>query len=332
MKVQVDYDELSEDQKHIDRYIASAILKLHKQEMLRLIGDDKPIDTKHFFVICVNAIGSCFGSTGPLSPRYPSSEAYRLKFPVITVTDMVRAQRFLFNKLGIHQAYAVIGGSLGGMQALCFAIEHPNFTKRVIVLAATYATQPWAIAFNKIAMQAVVNDPRFEGGHYDVDAFKEEGLASLALGRMAGHISFLSPDSMAKKFGRNYVDTDGLYELFGRFQVEKYLEYNGYNFSKRFDPLSYLYIVKAMNIFDSTRNFESLHDSLSRIRAKLTLISFKGDLLFLPQEMEAIKKTMDDLGRAQLAEYIEIDSKYGHDAFLVELDKFDMHIHRALKG
>ena len=295
-----------------------------------MIGDGKPIDTKRFFVICVNVIGSCFGSTGPLSPRYPSGESYRLKFPVITVTDMVRAQRFLFDKLGIYQAYAVIGGSLGGMQALCFAIEHPNFTKRVIVLASTYATQPWAIAFNKIAMEAVVNDPKFKGGHYDVDAFKEEGLSSLALGRMVGHISFLSPDSMAKKFGRNYVDTDGLYELFGRFQVERYLEYNGHSFSKRFDPLSYLYIVKAMNIFDATRNFESLHDSLSRIRAKLTLISFKGDLLFLPEEMEAIKRTMDDLGRSHLAEYIEIDSKYGHDAFLVELDKFDMHIHRAL--
>ncbi|NLC28180.1 MAG: homoserine O-acetyltransferase, partial [Campylobacteraceae bacterium] len=128
-----------------------------------------------------------------------------------------------------------------------------------------------------------------------------------------------------------YVETDGLYELFGRFQVERYLEYNSHNFSKRFDPLSYLYIIKAMNIFDATRNFESLHDSLSNIKAKLTLIGFKGDLLFLPKEMEDIKKTMDDLGRAHLAEYIEIDSKYGHDAFLVELDKFNMHVERALE-
>lgn len=297
-----------------------------------LIGDGKVLDTTRYFVICVNVLGSCYGSTGPMSPRYPSSEPYRLKFPVVTITDMVRAQRFLFDKLGIHKAHAVIGGSLGGMQALCFAIEHPNFTKRVISLAATYATQPWAIAFNKIAMEAVVNDPKFQEGQYDPKTIQEEGLVSLALGRMAGHISFLSPDSMAKKFGRNYVDTDGLYELFGRFQVERYLEYNGHNFSKRFDPLSYLYIIKAMNIFDATRNFESLHDSLSHVRAKLTLIGFRGDLLFLPEEMETIKKTMDDLGRGHLAEYIEIDSKYGHDAFLVELDKIDMHIKRALEA
>ncbi|MDY0237358.1 MAG: homoserine O-acetyltransferase [Campylobacterales bacterium] len=296
-----------------------------------MIGEGKAIDTDKFFVICVNIIGSCFGTTGPMSPRGKDKEPYRLKFPVITVTDMVRAQRVLFNSLGINSAYAVIGGSLGAMQALCFAIEHPNFSKRIIALAGTYATQPWAIAFNKIAMEAIINDPRFKGGLYDKDAFNEEGLSSLALGRMVGHISFLSPDSMAKKFGRHYVETDGLYELFGRFQVERYLEYNSHNFSKRFDPLSYLYIIKAMNIFDATRNFESLQDSLSNIVAKLTLISFKGDLLFLPKEMEEIKKTMYDLGRSSLVEYIEIDSKYGHDAFLVELDKFDMYVKRALE-
>ena len=297
-----------------------------------LIGDGKVIDTTKYFVICVNVLGSCFGSTGPLSPAYPSSEPYRLKFPVITISDMVKAQRILFDRLGIYEAHAVIGGSLGGMMALCFAVEHPNFTKRIISLASTYATQPWAIAFNKIAIEAIVNDKRFNNGMYDPEFIKEEGLVSLALGRMAGHISFLSPHSMQKKFGRNYVETDGLYELFGQFQIERYLEYNGHNFSKRFDPLSYLYIVKAMNIFDATRNYESLHDSLSRIRAKMTLFGFKGDLLFLPEEMEDIKDTMRDLGRGHLVEYHEIDSKYGHDAFLVEYDKFDLQLKKAIEA
>ena len=297
-----------------------------------LIGDGKVIDTTKYFVICVNVIGSCFGSTGPMSKAYPSDKPYRLKFPVITISDMVKAQRILFDRLGIQNAHAIIGGSLGGMQALCFAVEHPHFSKRIISLASTYATQPWAIAFNKIAMDAVINDERFKGGQYDPEVIKEEGLISLALGRMAGHISFLSPHSMKKKFGRHYVDTDGLYELFGQFQVERYLEYNGHNFSKRFDPLSYLYIVKAMNIFDATRNYESLHDSLSRIQSKMTLFGFKGDLLFLPEEMETIKETMQDLGHGHLVDYIEIDSKYGHDAFLVEYDKFDMHLKKAIEA
>ena len=296
-----------------------------------LIGDGKIIDTTKYFVICANILGGCGGTTGPMSIDPSSSKPYRLKFPVITISDMVRAQQNLFAKLGIDKAYAVIGGSLGAMQVLCSCVEYPDFTKRAILLAGTYATSPWAIAFNKIAIDGIVNDPRFKNGEYDKGDFDEEGLLGLALGRMTGHISFLSPASMQEKFGRNYVDTDGLYELFGRFQVERYMEYNGYSFSKRFDPLSYLYIVKAMNIFDATRNYESLSDSLSLIKAKLYLIGFKGDLLMLPEELETIKKTIDALGRSGMAEYVCVQSDYGHDAFLVEYDKFDFYIKKALE-
>ena len=296
-----------------------------------MIGGGKPIDTNNFFVICVNTIGSCFGSTGPLSPKYPSSDLYRLKFPVITITDMVRAQRILFDRLGIHKAYAVIGGSMGGMQALCFAIEHPNFASKHILLASTYATGPWAIAFNKVAREAVINDPSFKGGLYDPTEIKESGLSGLSVGRMCGYISYLSPYSMEKKFSRNYVQTDGLYELFGRFEVERYLDYNGLNFVNWFDPLSFLYITKAINIFDATRNFDSLQDSLSRIKSELTLISFSSDLLFLPREMEEIHQTMCDIGKSGLSKYIEIKSDYGHDAFLVEIDKFAHHVTKVLQ-
>ena len=179
-----------------------------------IIGEGKAIDTDAHFVICVNVIGSCFGSTGPQSPKYPASEPYRLAFPVITISDMVKAQRNLFTRLGIHHAKAVIGGSMGGMQALCFAVEHPNFAAQHIMLASTYATQPWAIAFNKVAREAILKDPAFDNGNYDPQAIKSEGFLGLTVGRMAGYISYLSPHSMHDKFGRIYDEKDGSHQSF----------------------------------------------------------------------------------------------------------------------
>ncbi len=296
-----------------------------------LIGDGKCIDTTKYFVICANVIGSCFGSTGPMSLKYPLNEPYRLGFPVITISDMVKAQISLLDSLGIYEVYAVVGGSMGGMQALCYAIEYPHFAKKNIIIASTYATQPWAIAFNKVAREAIIKDPKFNGGMYDVKDIKENGLNGLAIGRMSGHISYLSENSMQKKFGRNYVETEGLYELFGRFQVERYLDYNGYNFSKYFDPLSYLYITKAINIFDASRNYDSLEDSFSNIKGHLTLLSVKSDQLFFKEEMEQIQKSMQKINKDNLVDYHCIDSDYGHDAFLVEVEKFVPYISEALK-
>ncbi|TET88836.1 MAG: homoserine O-acetyltransferase, partial [Sulfurovum sp.] len=180
-----------------------------------LIGDGKAIDTTKYFVICTNVIGSCFGTTGPMSANHPSEEPYRLKFPVVTVKDIVRAQMQLLSQLGIYHLRAIVGGSMGGMQALQFAVDYPNLADDIISLAATYATRPWTMSFNKVAMEAIRRDPRFKHGNYARDAFKEEGLDGLAIGRIAGHISYLSPDSMDDKFGRNYVSNDGLFELFG---------------------------------------------------------------------------------------------------------------------
>jgi len=291
-----------------------------------LIGDGKAIDTRKFFVICTNTIGSCFGSTGPMSPIYPSNEPYRFKFPVITIKDMVKAQRILFAKLGIDRVKAVIGGSMGGMQALRFAVDFPNFAEKIVALAATHATRPWVIAFNEIAREAIIRDPDFKGGYYDPQELRQKGLTGLAIGRMAGHISFLSHASMDRKFGRDYVPNEGLYELFGHFQVERYLEYNGYNFSKWFDPLSYLYITKAINLFDLANGFESLQEALERVRSKLYLIGFERDLLFLPEEMRQIDEAMESIGKGALSEYYEVASDYGHDAFLVEIDRFSDYI------
>ncbi|MFK5975481.1 MAG: homoserine O-acetyltransferase [Sulfurovum sp.] len=294
-----------------------------------LIGDGKAIDTSRYFVISTNVISSCFGSTGPLSDNYPSENPYRLKFPVVTIKDMVHAQMELLSQLGIYHLKAIIGGSMGGMQSLQFAVDYPNLADDIISLASTYATRPWTIAFNKVAIEAIRRDPRFEHGYYEKDTFKENGCDGLAIGRIAGHISYLSPDSMDDKFGRNYVSNDGLFELFGRYEVERYMEYNTDNFSRIFDPLSYLYIVKAINTFNLSRGYDSLHDAISRIKARVHLISFSSDYLFFPSEMEHIAKMMKRNGQEHT--YLEVDSNYGHDAFLVELDKFEDNIREVLK-
>jgi homoserine O-acetyltransferase len=294
-----------------------------------LIGQGKAVDTDRFFVICTNVIGSCFGSTGPMSPRYPYNEPYRYKFPVITILDMVKAQRILFDRLGIHEVHAVIGGSMGGMQALAFGVFFPNFAKKIIAMATTAATQPWAIAFNKVAQEAILKDPEFKNGYYDPAVVRENGLSGMAIGRMAGHISFLSPQSMERKFGREYKRNDGLYELFGKFQIESYLEYNGYNFTKWFDPLSHLYITKAINIYDLSRGFDSMEEALSKINAELYLVSFQKDFLFLPSEMASIHNAMKSIGKTN-SDYLEVESDYGHDAFLVEIDKIENYVRSAL--
>ncbi|MCF6331229.1 MAG: homoserine O-acetyltransferase [Sulfurimonas sp.] len=296
-----------------------------------LIGPDKTIDTNKYFVICTNVIGSCFGSTGPMSPKYPHNDPYRYKFPVVSIKDMVKAQRILFDRLDIHRVEAVIGGSMGGMQALHFSIHYPNFANKVIALATTYATQPWAIAFNKVASESILKDPDFKQGYYDPEILKETGLNGMAVGRMAGHISFLSQESMGEKFGREYKSDDGLFELFGKFQVESYLEYNGHNFTKWFDPLTYLYITKAINIYDLARGFDSLKDALKKVTANLHLISFSNDMLFKSSEMKKINDTLNLLNNKK-HRYIDVKSDYGHDAFLVEFDKFKHHIKDALNG
>ena len=295
-----------------------------------LIGDGKTIDTTKYFVICTNVVGSCFGSTGPMSANYPSIEPYRLKFPVVTIKDMIRGQMQLLSQLGIYHLRAIVGGSMGGMQALQIAVDYPNLADDIISMATTYATRPWTIGFNKVAIEAIRRDPRFKHGNYDIDDFKEDGLDGLAIGRIAGHISYLAPVSMDDKFGRNYVGTDGLFELFGRYEVERYMEYNTNNFSRIFDPLSYLYIVKAINTFNLSRGYDSLHDAISRIKSNIHLISFSSDYLFFPSEMEHIAKMMERNGQKHT--YLEVESNYGHDAFLVELDKFEDSIEKILKN
>lgn len=296
----------------------------------KLIGKNKAINTNKDFVICMNNLGSCFGSTSPLSINKDTNQEYRFKFPVLTISDIVKAQMNVLKSLGINNVKAIIGGSMGGMQALCYAIEYPDFAKDIIMLASTAYTRPWAIAFNKVCIEAIRKDPDFKDGYYNKEDIAKNGLNGLAIGRMAGHISYLSPSSMDEKFSRKYVDQDGLYELFGRFEVERYLEYNGYNFPYNFDPLSYLYIVKTMNIFNAARGNDTLEQSLNKIITNLHLISFSGDILFKPHEMQEIYDIMLGLGKKDIVTYRQIQSSYGHDAFLVEVDKFEEQIKNIL--
>jgi len=297
----------------------------------RFIGDKKAIDTRKYFVICSNNIGSSYGSTGPMSIDPATKKEYRLKFPILTISDIVKAQMRLYEKIGIENAFAIIGGSMGGMQALCYSIEQPKFAKHYIAMATTAYTRPWVIAINKIAIEAIRHDPNFKNGNYKKDDLQALGLPGLAVGRMAGLIAYLSPGLLNKKFGRNYVQTDGLYELFGRFEVEKYLEYNSYSFPKFFDPLSYLYICKTLNIFDAGRNKDKLEDSFLKIEGKLHLIAFSDDMLFFPKEMEEMRDIMIKIGKKEQVTFKLIDSSSGHDSFLVEVEKFEEHVKNILK-
>jgi len=287
-----------------------------------LIGDGKTVDTTKYFVICTNNIGSSFGSTAPMSINPSTNSAYRMRFPVLTISDIVKAQMRLFESLGINKAHAVIGGSMGGMQAICYSIDHSSFAKIVIPLATTAYTRPWAIASNKIAFEAIRHDPAFKNGNYEKNDLLANSLPGLAIGRMAGLIAYLGPNSLENKFGRKYTNTDGLYELFGRFEVERYLEYNAYSFPKIFDPLSYLYICKTMNIFNAARGSDTLEDSFAKVTCNLHLISFSDDTLFFPKEMEEIYDVMVKIGKEKQTSYKMIESTHGHDSFLVELDKF----------
>ena len=219
---------------------------------------------------------------------------------------------------------------MGGMQAFRLAVDYPGFAEYIIPIATTYQTKPYVIAINKAMIEAIRADSEFKNGNYDPEIIKQRGLKGLAAARMIGYLNYISPKTFERKFGREYVKTDGMFELFGRFQVESYLEYNGANFPKWFDPLSYIYILKAISLFDLSRGYVSLKDALSHITDRLHLISFKGDTLFYPEEMKKIKEEMDKLGK--ICHYYEIDSNYGHDSFLVEVDKFEHIVKQILRS
>jgi len=280
-----------------------------------LVGPGRLLDTNRYFVICSNVIGSCHGSTGPTSINPRTGKRYNLSFPVVTVRDMVAAQKLLIDYLGIPKLLAVMGGSMGGMQALEWAIQYPDRIASAVILATTPRPSAQAIALGGIARWAIFNDPTWRKGEYHKNP--KDGLA---LARGIGHICFLSDESMSAKFGRRFSARDGLFDFFGQFEVERYLNYNGYNFVDRFDANSFLYLAKALDLYDVAWDCESLEEAFTPVVAPLQFFAFTSDWLYPPYQTEEMVTALKNLGKP--VEYHLITSSYGHDAFLLELETF----------
>jgi homoserine O-acetyltransferase len=294
-----------------------------------MVGPGKPVDTSRFFVIGINNLGSCFGSTGPMHTNPATGKPYGAAFPVVTVEDWVAAQARLADRLGIDQFAAVMGGSLGGMQALAWSIMFPERLRHCIVIASTPKLSAQNIAFNDVARQAILTDPDYRGGD-----FYEHGVVpknGLKVARMVGHITYLSNDDMAEKFGRklrNAAETDEYKFDFGvDFEIESYLRYQGDKFSEYFDANTYLLITKALDYFDPAREHGgSLEKALSNTKAQYLIASFTTDWRFSPERSREIVEAL--MANRRKVTYAEIDAPHGHDAFLLE-DKRYMDIVRA---
>ena len=280
-----------------------------------MIGPGKPLDTDRFFVIGVNNLGGCFGSTGPSSIDPATGQPYGSSFPVVTVEDWVNAQARLADTLGIERFAAVMGGSLGAMQALQWAIGYPQRVQHVVAVAAAPKLSAQNIAFNEVARQAIITDPDFHGGNY-----YRHGVVprrGLRLARMIGHITYLSDDAMMEKFGRSLRQGKLGFHFDVDFEVESYLRYQGDKFSEYFDANTYLLITRALDYFDPTQDSGgSLSQAFSRALAKFLVISFTSDWRFSPGRSREIVKALLD-NRRDVA-YAEIDAPHGHDAFLLD--------------
>ena len=282
------------------------------------IGPGKAFDTDRFFVICSNVIGSCYGSTGPSSINPATGKPYGLSFPVVTISDMVHAQVKLIDHLGIDQLLCVAGGSMGGMQVLEWAANHPTRLKSAIPLATTAHHSPMLIAFSEVGRQAIYADPAWANGDYYELGKKPD--AGLAVARMVGHITYLSEESMQKKFGRRLRSLERYgYEFETEFEIESYLKYNGNNFTRRFDANSYLYVTKAMDYFDLSRQTGSLAAAFANSEhIKFLVVSFTSDWLYPSYHSKEVVSALTAVGAD--VSYLDIQSTWGHDAFLLEVD------------
>jgi homoserine O-acetyltransferase len=288
-----------------------------------LVGPGKALDTNRFFVIGSNYIGSCFGSTGPASTNPATGKPWGADFPVVTVEDWVEAQARLADRLGIERFAAVIGGSLGAMQALQWTLSYPDRVRHSIVIAAAPKLTPQNIAFNEVARQAIMTDPDFHGGHYyDKGVVPTRGLR---IARMIGHITYISGEAMAEKFGRVLRRGQPGFDFDIDFEVESYLRYQGDKFSSYFDANTYLRITKALDYFDPAADYGgNLSAALARAKAAFLVVSFKSDWRFTPaRSREMVKALLDN---RRIVSYLEIDAPGGHDAFLLE----DPRYHKAL--
>jgi homoserine O-acetyltransferase len=285
-----------------------------------MVGPGKPVDTNQFFVIGVNNLGSCFGSTGPISVTPETGKPYGASFPVVTGEDWVNAQSHVADHFQIDKFAAVMGGSLGGMQAMAWSMMYPNRIGHCIVIASTPKLSAQNIAFNEVARSAILSDPDFHGGDYYAHDVKPR--RGLRVARMIGHITYLSDDDMAEKFGRELRRTDGASDEYNfnfdvEFEVESYLRYQGEKFADYFDANTYLLITRALDYFDPAKSFaNNLSAAMKNIAAKFLVVSFTTDWRFAPVRSREIVKAL--LDNKLDVTYGEIDAPHGHDAFLLE--------------
>ena len=284
-----------------------------------MVGPGKPIDTERFFVVGLNNLGGCHGSTGPLSENPETGEDYGADFPVVTVKDWVKSQAMLADYFGIGQWAAVVGGSLGGMQALQWTISFPERVRNALVIASAPKLSTQNIAFNDVARQAILTDPDFHGGHY-----RRHGTIparGLKIARMMGHITYLAEDGLGKKFGRELRSQGYQYGFGVEFEVESYLRYQGDKFAGRFDANTYLLMTKALDYFDPAADFgHSLTAALKEVRAKFFVASFSTDWRFSPERSKELVDALIASGKP--VQYVEVKSNHGHDAFLMEDDAY----------
>ena len=277
-----------------------------------MIGPGKAFDTEKYFIICSNVIGGCKGSTGPSSLNEKTGKPYGLDFPIITISDMVNAQKYLLDHLGIDKLLCVVGGSMGGMQVLQWVASYPERILSAIPIATALKHSPQQIALNEVGRQAVMSDPDWRGGDYYGRSQPERGLA---LARMIGHITYMSDESMENKFSRKLKNGGYNFSFKPEFEVEGYLHYRGDSFVKRFDANSYLYITKALDYFDLS-SIDRFLPADSKIDTRFLVIAFKSDWLYPSYQSREIVRMLKT--RRMDVTYCEINSNYGHDAFLLE--------------
>jgi homoserine O-acetyltransferase len=282
-----------------------------------MIGPGKAFDTDRYWVICANVIGGCKGSTGPGSTNPETGRPFGSGFPLITIGDMVEAQRHLVDHLEIERLFCVVGGSMGGFQALEWSLRYPERVHTVICIAAGAQLSTQGIAFNAVGRHAITSDPEWQEGHYYGTSGPVRGLASA---RMVAHITYLSELSLNHKFGRRLQSADRLsYDIHNEFAVESYLNHQGTRFTERFDANSYIYITKAMDYFDIARTYGPLREAFAAVTARYLVISYTSDWLFPTAQSKEIVRAL--IANDRDVSYVDIDSPHGHDAFLIDIER-----------
>ena len=291
------------------------------------IGPGKPFDTERYFIISSNVIGGCSGSTGPSSINPETGKPFGLDFPMVTIQDMVNAQLQLLQHLGIEKLLSIAGGSMGGMQAVKWAIAYPGMVNSVIAIATSASLSAQGIALNEVGRQAIMNDPHRNNGNYYGSKGPDAGLS---LARMIGHITYLSETHMHEKFGRRFQEEDLSTSSFkNAFMVESYLHYQGDKFVDRFDANSYLYISKAIDYFDLKKDYGNLHDAFADVSANFLVISFTSDWLYPSAQSKEIVQALRANGKNVM--YTDIETDMGHDTFLIDYEPLKKNISNFLK-